>query len=316
MTDPRTPTPLDIEAAAARIRGHVRRTPVIRIEAGELAPCPVILKLESLQHAGSFKPRGAFNTLLQQDPLPRRVIAASGGNHGIAVAHAARSLGLEAEIFVPLISSPVKVERLRRLGASVRQTGRDYAEALAAMRERQAETGALDIHAYDAPATVAGQGTLAMELEEQAGDMQAVLFAVGGGGLIGGALAWMGTRVPVIGVEPHTSSALNAALKAGEPVDVEVSGVAADSLGARRIGRIAFDLASDRLCRSLLVADGTITRARRWLFDELRIVTEPGGATALAALLEGGVDIDIDPSRPLAVVVCGGNGSVDELTAS
>ena len=207
MTDPRTPTPLDIEAAAARIRGHVRRTPVIRIEAGELAPCPVILKLESLQHAGSFKPRGAFNTLLQQDPLPRRVIAASGGNHGIAVAHAARSLGLEAEIFVPLISSPVKVERLRRLGASVRQTGRDYAEALAAMRERQAETGALDIHAYDAPATVAGQGTLAMELEEQAGDMQAALFAVGGGGLIGGALAWMGTRVPVIGV-PVQSKAL------------------------------------------------------------------------------------------------------------
>ncbi|MEZ5824863.1 MAG: threonine/serine dehydratase [Geminicoccaceae bacterium] len=317
----------DIEAAAARIAGRVRETPVIRIEAGELAPCPVFLKLESLQHAGSFKPRGAFNTLLQQVEPPRAVIAASGGNHGIAVAYAAGTLGIPAEIFVPLISSPVKVERLRRLGATVHQTGRDYAEALAAMRERQAETGALDIHAYDQPGTVAGQGTLARELEAQldgpfegefedraAGDIQAAFFAVGGGGLIGGALAWMGDRVPVVAVEPRSSRALHAALEAGTPVDVEVSGVAADSLGARRIGDIAFALARERLHRSLLVEDACITRARKWLFEELRIVTEPGGATALAALLEG--QLDLDPARPVAVIVCGGNGSVEDLTGS
>ncbi|MEZ5836969.1 MAG: threonine/serine dehydratase [Geminicoccaceae bacterium] len=304
----------DIEAAADRIRGRVRETPVIRIEPGELCASPVILKLESLQHAGSFKPRGAFNTVLQAGDLSAGVIAASGGNHGIAVAHVARELGLAAEIFVPVISSPVKVARLRRLGAVVHRAGDNYAEAFAAMRDRQAQTGALDVHAYDQPGTVAGQGTLARELERQCPDMQAAFFAVGGGGLIGGALAWMGGRQTIVAVEPTTSKALAAALDAGEPVDVEVSGIAADSLGARRIGRIGFGLASRHRTPVVLVADDAIRRAQRWLFEQLRIVVEPGGATALAGLMGGGVDLD--PSHPVAVVVCGGNASLDDLTVS
>ena len=300
-----------ITEAAGRIEGRVRRTPTLEIAAGELAEVPVILKLEQMQHGGSFKCRGAFNTLLSATLPSSGVIAASGGNHGIAVALAARSLGVAAEIFVPTISSRVKVRKLAALGARVHEVGRDYAEALEAMRERQATTGALDVHAYDQPTVVAGQGTLARELDEQAPDVSEVLIAVGGGGLIGGALGWFEDRKSVIAVEPEGAPTLGHALEAGEPVDVEVGGIAADSLGARRIGRICFDLARRFGTERVAVTDEAIRHAQGWLFEHCRIMAEPGGATALAALMSGAVV----PSGkgPVAVVVCGGNASLHDL---
>ena len=301
----------EIIEAAGRIEGRVRRTPTLEIAAGELAEMPVILKLEQMQHGGSFKCRGAFNTLLSAALPSSGVIAASGGNHGIAVALAARSLGVMAEIFVPTISSRVKLRKLAALGARVHETGRDYAEALDAMRERQATTGALDVHAYDQPTVVAGQGTLARELDKQAPDVSEVLIAVGGGGLIGGALGWFEDRKSVIAVEPEGAPTLGHALEAGEPVDVEVGGIAADSLGARRIGRICFDLSRRYGTERVAVTDDAIRHARDWLFEHCRIIAEPGGATALAALMSGAVE----PSGkgPVAVVVCGGNASLHDL---
>ncbi len=301
------PTRADIDAAAARIRDHVRVTPALRGGTGFAGvDADITLKLECLQHSGSFKPRGAFNRVLSQVELPDSgLIAASGGNHGAAVAYVARKLGLRAEIFVPEIAAPAKIARLRDYGATLRVGGRDYAEALAASRERQRATGALEIHAYDAFEVVAGQGTLARELERQAGPLDTLLVAVGGGGLVGGIAAWHAQGTRIVAVEPERSRALNAALERGEPCDVDVGGVAADSLGARRIGAIAFALAQSRSIASVLVDDDAILRAQRLLWSELRIVAEPGGATALAALVGGAY-------RPHAgervgVVVCGAN---------
>jgi threonine dehydratase len=299
------PTRADIEAAASRIRDHVRVTPIVSTRLPGI-DAEVVLKLECLQHSGSFKPRGAFNRVLAQATLPASgVIAASGGNHGAAVAYVTRELGVRAEIFVPEIAAPAKIARLRDYGANLRIVGRNYAEALAASRLRRDETGALEVHAYDAFDIVAGQGTLAREFEQQAGALDSVLVAVGGGGLIGGIAAWQPAGVRIVAVEPERSQALHAALENGEPCDVDVSGVAADSLGARRIGTLAFALVRANAVDSVLVDDDAILQAQRLLWSELRVVAEPGGATALAALLSGAY-------RPRAgervgVVICGAN---------
>lgn len=295
-----------IEAAAARIAPYVRRTPVIRVEPAAFGtPLPVCLKLECLQHVGSFKPRGAFNRILSSGVPQAGVIAASGGNHGLAVAYAASVLGLRAEIFVPTIAQPVKLERLRTLGARVNVVGGNYAEALAASEARQRETGALVVHAYDQAEVLAGQGTAALELAAQAPDLDTVLVGVGGGGFIGGIAAWYAGTTRVVGVEPESSCALNAALAAGRPVDVEVGGIAADSLGARSVGTLVFPIAQRHVDGVVLVNDADIRAAQRRLWRELRIVAEPGGATALAALYAG--KYRPAPGERVGVMVCGAN---------
>ena len=305
-------TRTDVDRAAHRIEGRVRLTPVLALEEGALGvPGRVTLKLELLQHSGSFKARGAFNRMLA-GPLPEAgVIAASGGNHGAAVAFAARSLGVRAEIFVPSIASPVKVERLRRYGAQVTQGGAAYADAWLAMQARAAETGALVVHAYDAPEVVAGQGTAARELEAQAPGLDTVLVAVGGGGLIGGTAAWYGGRVRVVGVEPVRAPTLARALEAGEPVDVEVGGLAADSLGARRVGQEGFALARAHVDGVVLVEDEDIAAAQAQLWDALRVAAEPGGAAALAALTSG--RYKPAAGERVGVLVCGGNVTLSQL---
>ena len=302
-------TTIDIEQAARRIAGHVRRTPVLTVEKDAFGiDAQIHLKLESLQHTGSFKPRGAFNCILSASVPAAGVIAASGGNHGAAVAYAAQKMGLAAEIFVPTISSPNKVERLRQYGAKVNVIGNAYAEALAASRERAAVTGALSIHAYDDPRVLAGQGTLGMELEEQLGPVDTVLIAVGGGGLIGGVAAWYESRVRIIGAEPELAPSLYKALEADAPVDVEVSGVAADSLGARRVGELMFPIARQHVERVVLVTDEHIREAQTALWHKLRIIAEPGGAAALAALLCG--KYKPAPGESVAVVLCGANAQL------
>ena len=284
----------------------MRVTPCIRLEPRAFgSPAQLTLKLELLQHTGSFKPRGAFNRILCSAVPDAGVIAASGGNHGAAVAYAARQLGYVAEIFVPEPTPDVKVERLRRYGARVMLTGANYAEAYSASRERASETGALEVHAYDQEEVLAGQGTLARELEEQAGALDTVLVAVGGGGLIGGVAAWFAGRVRVVGVEPERCPTLHAAREAGEPVDIEVSGVAADSLGARRIGTLAFGLAQRFVHDVVLVTDEEIRQTQRALWDNLRVLAEPGGAAALAGLRSG--KYQPQPGERVGIIVCGGN---------
>ncbi len=292
----------EIEAAAARIDGRVRVTPTIEVE---LDGRPLVLKLELLQHTGSFKPRGAFHRLLTGQVPATGVIAASGGNHGLAVAYAAARLGHPAEIFVPAVTPAIKVERIRAQGAAVTVAGDLYDDALAASMERAEETGAMVVHAYDQPEVVAGQGTLGRELEGQVPDLDTVLVAVGGGGLIAGVAAWLGERRRVVAVEPELAPTLSRALQAGRPVPVEVAGVAADSLGAKQLGTIAFQVASRYVDAAVLVPDGAIRRAQRVLWDELRLVAEPGGATALAAWLSG--SYRPAPAERVVVLVCGAN---------
>ena len=302
----------DIHDAARRIAPHIRRTPIVALEQGALGTeAALFMKLEFLQHTGSFKPRGAFNFLLSQRVPETGVIAASGGNHGAAVAYAAQQLGHRAEIFVPTISPRNKVERLRHYGAQVHVVGKEYAEALAASREHGAKTGALAIHAYDDPLVIAGQGTLAMEWEEQWPELGTLLVAVGGGGLIGGVAAWFQDRVRVVAVEPERAPSLHEALKAGRIVDVEIGGVAADSLGARRVGEFMFPIAQKFVHRSLLVSDEHILEAQRLLWQRLRILTEPGGATALAPLISGAY-IPSAGER-VGVVLCGANADPSKL---
>ena len=314
-------TPAEIDTAAQRIGAYVRVTPCIELEPRAFgSPATLTLKLEMMQHTGSFKPRGAFNRILSANVPEAGVIAASGGNHGAAVAYAARTLGHMAEIFVPEPTPDIKVDRLRRYGARVVLIGTSYAEAYAASQERAQETGALDVHAYDQIEVLAGQGTLARELERQlgaldtgtldtgtldTGTLDTVLVAVGGGGLIGGVAAWFAGRVRVVGVEPERCPTLYAAREAGEPVDVDVSGIAADSLGARRIGNLAFLIAQPYVESVVLVADEEIRSAQRNLWDRLRILTEPGGATALAGLLSG--KYQAEPGERVGVIVCGAN---------
>ncbi|MEV0201565.1 serine/threonine dehydratase, partial [Nonomuraea sp. NPDC050691] len=288
----------DVTGAARRIAGHALRTPVLEVSPG------LYLKLEQLQHAGSFKVRGAFNRILSAGELPPAgVIAASGGNHGLAVAHAARALGVRAEIFVPEVTSPVKVAGLRALGAQIRQTGAIYAAAAEAAAKRAAETGALAVHAYDQPEVIAGQGTLGLELTEQAPGIDTILVAVGGGGLVSGVAVGSGAvrsggasrsgtpRPRIVAVEPELCPTLHEALRAGEPVQVPVSGVAADALGASRIGELAYGICSRAVAEgtlaSVLVPDEAVVAARRALWERHRVVAEHAGAAAYAALLSG-----------------------------
>lgn len=297
-----------ISRAAARIAGHVRRTPVIDVAVAGVA-LPVTLKLELLQHAGSFKSRGAFNTLLQASVGQGGVATASGGNHGAAVAYASRQLGHRAKIFVPEISSPAKVARIASYGAEIVQRGANYSEALALCEAWIAESGATSVHAYDAEATLAGQGTLARELEAQAPGIDTLLVAVGGGGLIGGIAAWYQSKVKVVGVEPQTCNTLHAAMAAGERVQVKPSGLATDSLGASMVGKLMFDIARHHIAEVALVSDDDIRDAQRHVWREMQLVTEPGGAAAFAALLSGAYRPEKD--ERVGVVVCGANTAMD-----
>ena len=299
-------TPLLIEQAADRIQNYVRRTPVIELEPNAFGlPGQLTLKLELLQHTGSFKARGAFNRLLSQTIPAKGVVAASGGNHGAAVAYAAQHLGHPAAIFVPTIASPVKIQRLRDYGAQVTVTGEAYADALAASQDYAHSSGALMVHAYDQPEVLAGQGTTGRELEQQAPELDTVLVAVGGGGFIGGIAAWYQGRRKVIGAEPINAPTLSQALAKGKPIDVEVSGIAADSLGARRVGELMFPIAQRYVHEVLTVSDEAIRAAQQALWRELRLIAEPGGAAALAALLSG--RYTPAPQERVGVLVCGGN---------
>ncbi|ORE93728.1 threonine dehydratase [Stappia sp. 22II-S9-Z10] len=291
----------DILAAAERIGPHVRRTPVMALDGPAL--CEV--KLEFLQATGSFKVRGAFNTLLSSVVPAAGVAAASGGNHGAAVAYAAHRLGHKAAIFVPTIASPAKVDVIRAAGAEVTLVGERYAEALEACDAYMADTGAIGVHAYAAASTIAGQGTVAAEWETQTAGLDTVLVACGGGGLVSGMAAWFAGRVKVVAVEPEGSCALKAAMDAGQPVDVTVESIAADSLGARRTGSINLAIAERYVDHVALVADDAIRAARRALWQTARIVTEPGGAAAYGALLSGAYVPE--RSERVGVLVCGAN---------
>ena len=304
----------EIQDAGRRIAMHIRRTPVIALEENAFGiDARIFLKLECLQHTGSFKPRGAFNCILTSTVPAAGIVAASGGNHGAAVAYAAQKLGHRAEIFVPVITPKNKVERLRQYGAAINITGNDYAESLAASRERAAQAGAISIHAYDDPGVLAGQGTLGMELEEQVRGLDAVLIAVGGGGLIGGVAAWYQERVRVIAVEPERAPTLHHSLAAGQLVEVETGGVAADSLGARRAGELMLPIAQKFVAQSLLVSDEQIVAAQRLLWQKLQLIAEPGGATALAALLSG--VYKAHPGERVGVVLCGSNAELKTFPA-
>ena len=272
---------------------------------------PVALKLEQLQHTGSFKARGAFNTLAAGPVPPAGVVAASGGNHGAAVAHAARALGHRARIFVPEFAGPAKIALIERSGADLTVVPGEYADAAAMAKRYEEEQGAMQVHAYDAPMTVAGQGTLMREWEAQGLEADTVLIAVGGGGLIAGALAWLqGTR-KVVAVEPMSCHTLGSALKAGEPVDIPVSGVAANALGARRIGTICYDLATANGVQAVEVPDGAILEAQAALWRAHRLLVEPAGACALAALRWGAYVPE--QGERVAVLLCGGNVASDPL---
>ncbi len=301
------PSRRDIAAAADTVSASIRETPVVTLEADDLALSgePVSLKLEQLQHTGSFKPRGAFNRALTVGEPPAGLIAASGGNHGLAVAHVARSRRVHAEIFVPETVPPIKLSAIRQLGAEVTLAGPTYDDARQACEARAAETGALLIHAYDQPDVMAGAGTVGLEFEKQVPDLDTLLVAVGGGGLIGGMAAWYGPDVRVVGVEPEGCPTMAAALAAGEPVAVQVGGLAVDSLGARELSTHAFASISKHGVEAVLVAEAAIRDAQALLWDRLRIVAEPGGATALAALAAGAYVAQ--PGERVGVVICGAN---------
>jgi len=290
-----------------RIRPYIRRTPVVEVDGGDfgLDSIRLVLKLESLQHTGSFKPRGAFTNLLMREVPAAGVVAATGGNHGAAVAYAAQRLGKPARIFVPTVASRSKIERIRSCGAELVVTGERYADALAASEKWAAESGALRVHAFDQVETLLGQGTVGMEFEEQDADLDTLLVAVGGGGLIGGISAWYGGRVKIIGVEPEAAPTLERALAAGKPVDAPAGGIAADSLAPKRVGEIMFPIAQKWVEKVALVTDEAIVEAQEALWNRLRVVAEPGGAAAFAALLSG----RYKPERGerVGVVVCGGN---------
>src|SRR5262245_39769291 len=303
-----------IAAVHRLIEPHIRRTPVVEVQPADFGldgPRSRVLKLESLQHAGSFKVRGAFANLLARSVPAAGVVAASGGNHGAAVAFAARRLGIPARIFVPTVASPAKMQQIRESGAELVVTGERYADALAASERWLAESGAMAVHAYDQPETLLGQGTLAAELEQQAPDLDVLLVAVGGGGLIGGIAAWYagaaGRRPRIVGVEPERAPTLTRALAAGRPVDAEAGGIAADSLAPRRVGELMFPIAQRHVERVVLVSDDAIRGAQEALWSTLRVVAEPGGAAALAALLSGAHRARA--GERVGVLVCGGNAT-------
>jgi threonine dehydratase len=289
------------------IRTRIRRTPVIEVDGGDfgLGAFRLSFKLELFQHAGSFKTRGAFANLLMREIPKVGVVAASGGNHGAAVAYAAMQLGIPAKIFVPAISSPAKIRRIRDYGADLIVGGDRYADALAASEAWVAQTGALAIHAFDQRETLLGQGTIGLELEQQVADLDALLVAVGGGGLIAGIAAWYGRRVRIIGVEPEASPTLTRALEAGRPVDAESGGIAADSLAPSRVGELVFPIVRRDVERVVLVSDDAIRQAQNTLWTTLRVVAEPGGAAAFAALLSG--RYLPRPREHVGVLLSGGN---------
>ncbi|MGE0005137.1 MAG: threonine/serine dehydratase [Parvibaculaceae bacterium] len=293
-----------IEATARKIAPYLRETPVLDVVLSGVAR-PVALKLELFQHTGSFKARGAFSTVIGSEIPKAGLAAASGGNHGAAAAYAAHVAGVPAHIFVPAIASPAKVARIRSYGAVIEQDGAAYYDALENCERFIAATGALSVHAYDAVPTLLGQGTLGREIERQLPDIDTLLVAVGGGGLIGGIAGWYRGDVRIVGVEPETCSTLHASLAAGERVTVRPSGLAADSLGASIAGELMFPLAKKFIERVALVDDEEIRMAQRWLWDHARIITEPGGATAFAALLSGAYRPRRD--ERVCVVLCGAN---------
>lgn len=296
-----------VEGAAALIRPYVRETPVLAARGADfgLPDADLFLKLEYLQHSGSSKARGAFASLLMRDVPPAGVVAASGGNHGAAVAYAAQRLGIAASIYVPTVSSPAKIQRIREYGARLVVTGDRYADALAASEAYAAESGAMRIHAYDQPETLLGQATIGLELERQTHGIDTLLVAVGGGGLIGGVAAWFQGRVKVIGVEPEGAPTLTNALRAGRPVDAPAGSVAADSLAPQRVGELMFAIAQEHVAQVVLVTDDHIRESQRRLWSVLRIVAEPGGAAAFAALLGGAYQPR--QGERVAVLVCGAN---------
>jgi threonine dehydratase len=289
------------------IRPYVRRTPVIEIDAADvgLDAGKLCLKLELLQHSGSFKARGAFANLLTRKAPAAGVVAASGGNHGAAVAYAAMTLKMPARIFVPTISSPAKLERIREYGADLVIEGDRYADALAASEAWREQSGALPVHAFDQSETILGQGTIGLELDQQAPDIDTLLVAVGGGGLIAGIAAWYAGRIKVVGIEPSASPTLTRALQAGRPVDAEAGGIAADSLAPRRVGEHVFPIAKAHVHSTVLVSDDAIRQAQKVLWQALRVVAEPGGAAAFSAIRSGAYKPK--SGERLAVIISGGN---------
>ena len=302
-----------IRAAYARIAPWIRRTPVVEVDGADFgcAGLTIAFKLEFLQHAGSFKSRGAFNSLLSREIPAAGVCAASGGNHGAAVAFAAMKLGVPATIFVPTVASPAKMEQIRGYGAHLEVGGDRYADALEASERWIERSGALAIHAFDQVETLQGQASVGLEYEAQAPDIDALLVAVGGGGLVGGVAAWYAGRLPVVGVEPEAAPTLTRALEAGEPVDAPAGGIAADSLAPRRVGALMFPIAQRYMAGTVLVTDDAIRAAQRALWKTLRIVAEPGGAAALAALTSG--TWKRPASGKVGVLICGANTSLANL---
>jgi threonine dehydratase len=297
----------EIRAAYAAIAPHIRRTPIIEIDGSDfgIAAARLVLKLESLQHAGSFKARGAFTNLLTRK-IPRAgVVAASGGNHGAAVAFAAMKLNVPAKIFVPRIASPAKIRQITDYGAELVITGERYADALAASEAWVAKSGALPIHAFDQRETMLGQGTVGLEFEEQAAQVTTLIVAVGGGGLIAGLAAWYDGRIKIVAVEPTQAPTLTRALEAGRPVDAEAGGIAAESLAPRRVGELVFPVIQRHVHETVLVSDDAILDAQRQLWTVLRVVAEPGGAAALAALTSR--QYVPEPHERVGVLLCGGN---------
>lgn len=293
-----------------RIQPHIRRTPIIEIDATDFGLSSigkVTFKLELFQHAGSFKARGAFTNLLTRKVPRAGVVAASGGNHGVAVAFAAMKLGKPAKIFVPSVASAEKMERIRGYGAELVIAGERYADALAASEKWVAETGAMPVHAFEQIETMLGQGSVGLEIEEQAPKLDTLLVAVGGGGLIGGVASWYAGRINVIGVEPEAAPTLWNAMRAGHPVDSEAGGIAADSLAPKRVGELMFPIAQKYIPSVVLVSDDAIQQAQESLWKVFRVVAEPGGAAATAALLSG----RYKPKRGerVGILVCGGNTS-------
>jgi len=297
----------EIARCETLIRPYVRRTPTIEVDGTDLGlgPCKLCLKLELLQHSGSFKARGAFTNLLARKVPAAGVVAASGGNHGAAVAYAAMRLQIPAKIFVPSVSSPAKVERIREWGADLVIQGDRYADALAASEAWMQQSGAMPVHAFDQAETMLGQGTLGLELYQQAPNIDTLLVAVGGGGLIAGIAAWYSGSIKVVGVEPFTAPTLTKAFAAGRPVEAEAGGVAADSLAPRRVGELVFPIARKYVDDTVLVTDDAIGQAQLALWRTLRVVAEPGGAAALSALTSGAYQAR--SGERVGVIVSGGN---------
>ena len=304
-----------IAAIEPVIRPHIRRTPAVEVDPADyaLGSMHLLFKLELLQHSGSFKARGAFTNLLTRDVPAAGVVAASGGNHGAAVAFAARKLGIPARIFVPTVASPEKIERIRGYGAQLVITGERYADALAASESWIAESGAMPIHAYDQVETLLGQGTVGLEFEQQAPQLDTLLVAVGGGGLIGGIAAWYAGKIKIVGVEPEAAPTLSNALRAGHPVDSPAGGIAADSLAPKRVGELMFPIAQRYVDHVILVSDDAIRLAQQSLWKTLRVVTEPGGAAAFAPLLSH--QYHPRPGERVGVLLCGANTSAVNFDA-